>query len=73
MDRLTKRSNFLSPPEGEGIPEYFRKRDLKMKKFLCVLMAMAMILSLAACGGSSEEAAAETEAAAAEGAVASGV
>ena len=47
-----------------------------MKKFLTLLMALSMCLSLAACGGSSEEAA-ETpdsgETAGEEGAVSSGV
>ena len=38
-----------------------------MKKFLALLMTMAMVLSLAACGGSKEEAPAQTnEPAAAE-------
>ena len=37
-----------------------------MKKFLSLLMALAMTLSLAACGGSKEEAPAETTDAPAE-------
>ena len=47
-----------------------------MKKFLTLLMALSMCLSLAACGGSSEETAetpADSETAGEEGAVSSGV
>ena len=47
-----------------------------MKKFLTLLMAMSMCLSLAACGGSSEETAetpADSETAGEDGAVSSGV
>ncbi len=58
MDRLTKRSILFSPVSGapEKFPDQCRKfckRKVKnMKKLLSVLMALAMVLSLAACGGS---------------------
>ena len=39
----------------------FYKEDPRMKKFLAMLLALVMVLSLAACGGSKTEAPAETE------------
>ena len=74
MDRLTKRSSFFHRRDA---PEKFKFGKVSvMKKFLTLLMALSMCLSLAACGGSSEEAA-ETpdsgETAGEEGAVSSGV
>ena len=41
-------------------PKFF-KEDPRMKKFLAMLLALVMVLSLAACGGSKTEAPAETE------------
>ena len=50
---LDKAVQFLSPRYGQKYRKtIFWKGDLTMKKFLALLMAMAMILSLAACGGS---------------------
>ena len=65
MDRLTKRSNFC--PGGAGLYAPRKQKVGKvniMKKFLSLLMALAMTLSLAACG-SKEEAPAQSEAPAA--------
>ena len=76
---------FHGPLDKSG-PVFFRRRDAPekfkfgkvsvMKKFLTLLMALSMCLSLAACGGSSEETAetpADSETAGEEGAVSSGV
>ena len=53
---LDKAVQFLSPRYGQKYRKtIFWKGDLTMKKFLALLMAMAMILSLAACGGSKQE------------------
>lgn len=50
MDRLTRRSNFLSPP-GDKTPEHTEGKVIEMKKFLSLLMALAMVCALTACGG----------------------
>ena len=74
MDRLTKRSSFFHRRDA---PEKFKFGKVSvMKKFLTLLMALSMCLSLAACGGSSEETAetpADSETAGEDGAVSSGV
>ena len=49
-------------PPAKNIEFDFMKEDLHMKKFLAMLLALTMALSLAACGGKKEEAPAETPA-----------
>ena len=74
MDRLTKRFIFYQYPVRQG--DESRKgpkragKSYKMKKFLSILMLLAMIFALAACG---ETAAPAQSAAPAEAAVPSGV
>ena len=74
MDRLTKRSSFFRRRDAPG--KFKFGKVSVMKKFLTLLMALSMCLSLAACGGSSEETAetpADSETAGEDGAVSSGV
>ena len=60
MDRLTERSNFYSQ-HALCAPQHISifGKVIEMKKLLTLLMAIAMVLSLAACGG--ESAPAETD------------
>ena len=44
-----------------------------MKKFIALLLALAMVLTLAACGGKTEAPAAEAAAPAADGAILAGL
>ena len=49
MDRFCKRSIFY--PQGrEYSPENKDQEVMKMKKILCIVMALAMVLSMTACG-----------------------
>ena len=48
-------------PPAKNIEFDFMKEDLHMKKFLAMLLALTMALSLAACGGKKEEAPAPAE------------
>lgn len=80
MDRLTKRSNFYPPArDGCAVFWYDLGKVIKMKKFFSLLLAMAMCLSLAACGSSdtssddSADSTADTGAETETGEVASGV
>ena len=59
---LDKAVQFLSPGGDGNAGKLFGKVGYTMKKLLSLVMAMAMILSLAACGGSKSEAPAETPA-----------
>ena len=74
MDRLTKRSSFFPPAGCAGEVQVWKGE--RNEEVLTLLMALSMCLSLAACGGSSEETAetpADSETAGEDGAVSSGV
>jgi ABC-type amino acid transport substrate-binding protein len=61
MDRLTERSNFLFFGADVCAKYLISGKVIEMKKFLSLLMAAAICLSLAACGGSGDSAPADTE------------
>ncbi|SFP99611.1 putative lysine transport system substrate-binding protein [Oscillibacter sp. PC13] len=61
MDRLTERSNFLFFGADVCAKYLISGKVIEMKKFLSLLMAAAICLSLAACGGSGDSSPADTE------------